>query len=344
MRTSGPGARTLLVAALTLAALTASGPMAAATFKLATLVPDGSVWDKALKRMGSDWKSASDGRVVLRIYPGGVAGDESTVLRKMRIGQLDAATLSVIGLSEIDPAFDALSVPLFYDSYEELFFVMERLEPILRQRLEAKGYHLLHWGHAGWVHLFSTKPLKTLDDLRKRKIFVNAGEEEMVRWWKDRGFKPVPLASTDIMTGLQTGLIDVLPTTPLAALSLRYFRLTPNMHELGIAPLIGATIVTRRAWSRLSEADRSAGLKAGKKIDEWLRGEIPDQDRTAVAEMSKRGLTVHPSPDAEAWEQAAWEFAQSMRGDMVPADVYDLAITERQAFRDQQSAETASEE
>lgn len=328
----------VVAAALSVVGFMAVPSQAATVLKLATLVPDGSVWDKALKRMGSEWKKATDGRVGLRIYPGGVAGDEPTVLRKMRIGQLDAATLTISGLADIDPAFDVLAIPLFYESYDELFYVMERLEPVLRERLEGKGFHLLHWGHAGWVHFFSTQPVRTIDDLRQLKIFVSAGDDKMVQWWKDRGYKPVPLATTDIMTGLQTGMIDVLPTTPLAALSLQWFRQTSNMHELGIAPLVGATILTKRAWNRLSEADRGAGLAAAKEIDAQLREEIPGQDHTAVEEMSKRGLKVHPSPDVEAWKEAARVFGRSMRGAMVPEEVYDRAVAEREAFRRERPA------
>ncbi|MGB5999995.1 MAG: TRAP transporter substrate-binding protein DctP, partial [Thermoanaerobaculia bacterium] len=132
--------------------LATRGVEAATVIKLATLVPDGSVWDKALKEMGADWKESSDGRVTLRIYPGGVAGDEPDVVRKMRIGQIQAASLTVTGLSEIDPAFKVFTIPLFYDSYEELLFVLEAMEPYLAAKLEARGFVFVHWGHAGWVH------------------------------------------------------------------------------------------------------------------------------------------------------------------------------------------------
>ncbi|MGB5881593.1 MAG: TRAP transporter substrate-binding protein DctP, partial [Thermoanaerobaculia bacterium] len=201
--------------------LATRGVEAATVIKLATLVPDGSVWDKALKEMGADWKESSDGRVTLRIYPGGVAGDEPDVVRKMRIGQIQAASLTVTGLSEIDPAFKVFTIPLFYDSYEELLFVLEAMEPYLAAKLEARGFVFVHWGHAGWVHLFSKDPIRQIDDLKQQKLFVWAGQDDMVQWWMRSGFKPVALAATDIMTGLQTGMIEVLPTTPLAALNLQ---------------------------------------------------------------------------------------------------------------------------
>ncbi len=329
-----------LAAGLALLALSAAAAPAAAetVIKLATLVPDGSVWDKALRRMGAEWSRATSGRVALRVYPGGVAGDEPDVIRKMRIGQIHAGTITISGLSEIDPAFRVLGIPLFYDSYEELFEVLERLEPTFAEKLRGKGFELVHWGHAGWVRLFSAKPIGTIDELKALKIFVWAGEDETVQWWVRNGYKPVALAATDIMTGLQTGMIEVLPTTPLAALSLQWFRQTPYMSELGLAPLVGATIVTRRAWEKISEEDRAAIRAAARKLEADLEREIPSQDETAIREMRSRGLEVVPTADAAAWRSEAAVFARTMRETMVPPEVYDEALAAREASRRRNAA------
>jgi len=317
------------------AALASPAWAAGSAIKLATLVPEGSIWDKALREMGAEWKEVSEGRVTLRIYPGGVAGSEHDVLRKMRIGQLQAGTLTTVGLEQIDAGFKMLGVPLFFDSYEEFFFVMEGLAPELERRLEAQGYVLLHWGHAGWVHMFSRSPVRSIEDLRQLRIFVTAGSEEMVKWWTSNGFKPVALSPTDIMTGLQTGMIDVLPTTPLAGLSLQWFRQTPFMHELGLAPLTGATIVSKRAWERIDAADRERLLAVAQAVEQRLVEEIPRQDKQAVAEMKERGLTVTTSDDLPEWKKAAQDFGASMRGSMVPEEVYDRAVELRLEFRSQ---------
>jgi TRAP-type C4-dicarboxylate transport system substrate-binding protein len=303
------------------------------TLKLATLIPEGSVWDKALREMGANWKRASEGRVTLRIYPGGVAGSELDVLRKIRIGQLQAATVTTVGLEQLDASFKVLTVPLFFDSYEEFFFVLDGLAPELERRLEAKGFVLLHWGHAGWVHFFSRSAVHTIDDLRQLKIFVTAGSEEMVSWWTTNGFKPVSLSPTDIMTALQTGMIDVLPTTPLAGLSLQWFRQTPYMHELGLTPLTGATIVAKRAWDRIEPVDREKLLAAAQAVEQRLVEEIPRQDKQAVEEMKARGLEVTTSSDLPAWEKAALDFGASMRGGLVPEEIFDRALELRDQYR-----------
>jgi TRAP-type C4-dicarboxylate transport system substrate-binding protein len=315
------------------------------TVKLASLAPDGSVWDLAIEEMGAEWTEATDGRVRLRVYPGGVAGDESDVVRKMRIGQLQAAALTVGGLIDIDDAFRVFSIPMFFDSYDELYYVMERMTPELSQRLDAKGYVLLNWAHAGWVHLFSTTPVTSLEQLKSTKLFVGAGDDRAVQWWKNSGYRPVPLATTDILTGLQTGMIEALPSPPLAALLLQWYKQAPHMLDLGLAPLVGATIIQKRVWQRIDEADRQSLLAAAAELGETLEREVPGQDKESVAEMEKRGLeVVHVTEGVQmdAFRAAAEEFAERVRGDRLPPEILQLAQEARAAYRERAGAEPAA--
>ena len=327
-----------LVAALAMAGAPMGATPARAqsmVVKLATLVPDGSVWDKILRGMGDQWNKQTEGRVTLRIYPGGVAGDEPDIVRKMRIGQIQAAALTGTGLSAIDHSFSVFGIPNFFASYDELFAVLNAMEPTFRARLEAKGFILLNWGHGGWVYFFSKQPLHSVEDLKKAKMFAWAGDDEQVELWKKNGFRPVPLAVTDVLTGLQSGLIEAYPTTPLAALSLQWFRTTPYMIQMGLGPLVGALVITKQAWNRISEADRARLREACKRAEQRLDVEVPKQDSTSVIEMTKRGLTVVSlTPEnARAWKVAADQFAAAVRGDMVPTDIVDLAERERAAYR-----------
>lgn len=320
----------------------AAAPAAAVTVKLASLAPDGSVWDLAIEEMGAEWAEATDGRVRLRVYPGGVAGDEPDVVRKMRIGQLQAAALTVGGLTEIDDAFRVFAIPMFFDSYEELYFVIDRMTPELSRRLEEKGYVLLNWAHAGWIHLFSTQPVTSLEQLKTTKLFVGAGDDRAVQWWKNSGYRPVPLATTDILTGLQTGMIEALPSPPLAALLLQWYKQAPNMLDLGLAPLVGATIVQKRVWQTIDEADRQRLLAAAAELGKKLEREVPGQDEESVAEMEKRGLKVVHVDDAarlEEFRAAAADFAERVRGDRLPAEILEQAQQARAAYRERQSAD-----
>lgn len=308
--------------------------------KLATLVPERSVWGNVLREMGADWKTATGGRVGMTIYPGGVAGDDPDVVRKMRIGQLHAGTLTLTGLTEIDDSFQVFGIPMFFRTYDEYFHVVEALQPELEKRLASKGFIFVHWGHGGWVHLFSTEPVRTIDDLRRLKLFVWAGSDRMVSWWKDNGFRPVPLALPDVVTGLQTGMIEAVPSTPLAALSLQWYRSTPNMLGLGFAPFLGATVMTQRAWNKLSTSDQQAILDVSRRAAARFRDEIPTQDANAVVEMEKRGLTVIRVEDPvleNRWRQEAEKFALNMRDTFVPPEIYDMAVRALSEFRSRQS-------
>ena len=327
--------RTLSTLPLLLMLVLPSAHAHAQVVKLATLVPEGSVWDKALREMGSEWSATTQNRVTLRVYPGGVAGDEPDVVRKMRIGQLQAAAITTAGLASIDPSFNVFNVPMFFTSYPELYATLAKLEPVLRARLEAKGFILLSWGHGGWVYFFTKQPIQTVDGLRKTKMFIWAGDDQMFNVWKAKGFNPVPLAATDIMTGLQTGMIDSYPTTPLLGLTLQWYRQTPNMVGMGMAPLVGGLVMTKAAWLKLPEADRIKVQAACDRMERRLEVEVPKQDTTAVTEMQKRGLKLNvvAGANAAAFSAVAEEFATAMAGIRIPPEVLALARKERDAFR-----------
>jgi len=314
-------------------------PAAGRPIKLATLVPEGSVWVKELKALAGDAKTQTAGRVEIRIYPGGIAGDDPDVVRKLRIGQLQAATLSVTGLQDIDSGFGVFAIPRFFSSYAELFNVIEQMTPYYAARLDKEGFVLLGWGSAGWVNLFSKEPVHAPADLKRMKLFVWAGNDKMTQWWKSNGYHPVPLAATDVMTGLTTGMIEVLPTTPLYALSLQWYKPAPHMLDLPVAPLIGATVISKKAWAELSPADQAVVRELAKRMQRRLGESVPPQDQKAIDEMARRGLKVTKPRNAEevkAWEEAARGFVASMRQSVVPGDALDEATKVRDRFRAQQ--------
>jgi TRAP-type C4-dicarboxylate transport system substrate-binding protein len=321
--------RTTIAAALLLAAANgAPRPAGAAeVLKIATLAPQGSLWDTTLREMGARWTRETAGRVELRIYPGGVAGDESDVVRKMRIGQFQGGALSVVGLTELDPAFRVFQIPMFFESWDEVGRVLDRIRPQLESRLRQQGYELLLWGNGGWVHLFSREPIRSVDDLKKQKLFVWAGDDAQVQRWSRNGFHPVALSATEVTMGFQTGMIDVVPTTPIAALTMQWFRQTKYMQGLGLAPLIGGVVVRSSAWKQISEADRGLLLAAAADAEKKLDREVPRQDEEAVEQMKARGLEVIEvsAADRATWRQAAEEFAVEARESQVPPDILQAA-------------------
>jgi TRAP-type C4-dicarboxylate transport system substrate-binding protein len=313
-----------------------AAPAAGQKIKMATLSPDGSPWDNILEKMGAAWDQGTAGRVTLTILPGGVAGDEPDIIRKMRIGQYQGGALSVAGLSDIHKDFTVFQIPLFYDSYPELMHVLRELTPVLDQRLEEEGYKRLAWGYVGWVYFFTTKEAHTVADMQKLKIFTWAGDETLVQWWRRNGFKPIALAATDIMTGLQTGLIEAISVPPLYAMQMQYFKQANYMADLGLAPLIGAVLLDQRTWKRMSAEDQKAVMAAGREAETRVLTEIPKLDETAIKLMQNAGMTltaIRDSPNSREWIQAAERFATDMRGDIVPAPIFDQALAARTGYR-----------
>ena len=305
------------------------------TIRLGTILPTNSVWDKALKRMGSEWRQATAGRVSLRVISGGVQGDESTIIRRLRLNNPQAAALTQPGLTQVSDVFNVFGIPFFFESDEEALHVLQELTPMFESALGEAGLVLLNWGHGGWAHIFTADQVANLDDLRNTKIFTSAGDDQTTQWYKENGFRPVPLAITDVLMGLNTGLITAYPSPPYAALLLQWYRQTPYMLDIPLGLVIGATVMTERAWRRISVADQTAILGVAKTMQGQLWADVPSQEREAVAEMRKRGLTIATIDLAaqKEFRATADALTASMRGRMVPDEAYDLALRARNSFR-----------
>jgi TRAP-type C4-dicarboxylate transport system substrate-binding protein len=330
--------RVLSLAAVPVLLLAAPGEI-----KLATLAPANTSWHKALLDMGNTWNKETSGRVTLTVYPGGIQGDESTTIKKMRPGidTLQASFLTAVGLAELDESFNVFAMPFFFESDEEEMAVEKKLTPVLDQKLQAKGFHLLSWGSGGWIQVFSKKPLKSLADVKAAKLFTSKGADKWVQWYVANGFHPVPLLPADIPAQLKlsTGLIDTAPNPPYLALSLQIFRDAKYMLDLHIAPLTGALIISNTAWNRISAEDKPKVSAAAIALEKRVRAEAPAQDAESVKQMTARGLQVI-TLDAKAaaeFRSAANQLVATMRGSMVPADIYDMAVQERDALRKSKS-------
>ncbi len=304
-----------------------------ANLRLGTILPANSVWDRALKQMASDWQDATDGRVRLQVR--GTTGDEATIIRRMRLNNPQVAALTLPGLTEVDDSFNVLGIPFFFASDAEAVHVLEALTPLYREKLAEQGLVLLGWGHGGWAHIFSAHPIRGIPDLQKAKLYTSAGDDGMVQWYKENGFQPVPLELTDVLMGLNTGLIDAYPSPPYGALVFQWYRQTSHMLDIPLSPIFGATVMTERAWARIDEADRDVLLAAAAETQAFLFEEVPRQDEEAVAEMQKRGLTVSgvSEPEVALLRAVVDTLTATWRGDRVPADIYDAALAARNAFR-----------
>lgn len=342
----GMRGRRMRVAAVILAAglfiMTAGAAFAAAsgertiTIKLATLALRGTAPHQALEQLAQEWKSISGGRVQLIVYPDYHQG-ESAMVDKMGVRGLDAAVMTYVGLSKIDKGITCLaSLPVGFRSFEEVDYVQEKLRPEVDARLLKKGYIPLFLGDLGWVHFFSKQPILLPDDLRKQKLFAWAGDAEQIDILKSAGFDPVALETADILTGLSSGLIDAVPTTPSYANGAQFYTATKHMLQLNWGPLVGGAVIRRDTWERIPAELRPALLRSAASVGGRIKMASREENASAVrALQQKHGLQVHRvTPDAEqAWRTAAEAVYPKIRGRVIPADLYDTLLRLLREYR-----------
>jgi TRAP-type C4-dicarboxylate transport system substrate-binding protein len=329
-------ARYLLIA--TILALVVSSLLAGASkpviVKMASLAPDGSPWHEVLQEIAQDWRELSGGKVRLKIYAGGVVGDESDMVRKLRIGQIQAAALTAEGLSYIDRGVYALSIPLLASSYQELDWIRDRMEPELKARFADQGFKVLAWADVGWVYWFTRHPVRTPDDLRSQRIFTWAGDAQSPKLWKAAGFQAVSLSAMDVLPGLETGLIDAVDASPMTVASFQWFGTAKHMTNLPWAVLTGALIITQDVWMQIPAELRPLLEDAVTKRTLRIKNEIRYLDDEAVEVMKKHGLEVIDITPAEKalWEDLISRFESTLRGTLVDSLMFDRALELKRAL------------
>jgi TRAP-type C4-dicarboxylate transport system substrate-binding protein len=280
------------------AAAAASAP--ALTIKLGSLAPGGSPWEVGLRRIAADWERISGGTLTLKIYSGGIAGDEPDMVRKMRIGTLNAAAITVSGLQGIFKGFKTLSYPLLIRNDDELSYVLEKMKPYFTEELSKRGFRVVMWSPGGWVYLFTRRPVVWPADLRSQKLWVWSADPDEIVAYNRAGFQTVTLSATDLMTSLQGGMADALATSPLLAASNQWFGVVSNMTTLKLGPLWGATVITEKVWSQVPADMQPKLIEAAQKVADSLAPELIKADSQAIAVMKKYGLTINKvTPQAE---------------------------------------------
>ena len=242
--------------------------------------------------MRQKWLAITGGEVELRVYAGGVLGGEDEMVRKLQRRSLDAVAISGGGLPHLDESVEVLNIPLLFESYEELDYVRDRIAPELERRLETRGFKVLNWTDAGWVYFFTKSPVRTPDDLRRLRLWISSGAPEAEELFQKFGLRVVPLPVTDMLTGLQTGLIEAIDVPPLFALLDGSYRLAGHMTDLRWAPVIGAVVIGSRTWQAIPAEHREALLESIRDISGVAQTKIREAGEQSIAEMRSRGLNV----------------------------------------------------
>ncbi len=239
--------------ALPLLAVTAD----AKTLKIATLVPDGSSWLVEMRKAGEEIAGKTQGRVKLKFYPGGVMGNEKTVLRKMRAGQLHGGAFTSGALARIHPDAELYSLPLLFRSYGEVAYVRQKMDQTIRDGLARKGFEVLAIGDNGFAYLMSQKPLREVGDLEGAKLWVVEGDLMSQLAFEVAGVSPIPLPIADVYTALQTRLLDTIAAPPMATIALQWHAKVAYLTDVPLMYVFGFLAVDRKVFDKLRPGDQT---------------------------------------------------------------------------------------
>lgn len=262
------------------------------TLKFATLAPQGSTWMNIINDWARQVEKESQGRLRFKLYPGGVSGDEPDVLRKIRFGQLHGAAFTGHGIGNIYSPARIFEIPYLFRDAQEIDAVRAQFMPEIEAGFRKNDYELLGWMEVGFLRFFSKHPIRTLDDLKQRRIWLWQGDPVGIAFFNASGIPPVPLPLMDVYTSLSTGLIDTTIAPPLGAIAFQWFTKTPYMSEVPLSNGIGGLLVSRAFFDKLP-ADLQALLhRTGKQISARLIAETRRDNEKSLLVLRKNGVKM----------------------------------------------------
>jgi len=273
------------------------------TIKFATLAPDGSTWMNVMKEYDAAIRNESGGKLGFKIYPGGVQGDEKDVLRKIKLGQLHSAGITGNGMTSIAPKARILDSPFLFKSYDEIDYIYRTFDKELKQAFEENGFVNLGWAEVGFVYIFTNVPVKQAADLKGIKMWMWEGDPVAEATFKTLDINPIPLSITDVLTSLQTKLIDGVYTSPLAAIALQWFTRVKYMMNAPLTNAAGAVVISKKKFDELPADLQEILLRNGKIYMEKLTKLSREENVKAIETLKKNSITIVEPASAKTVQQ-----------------------------------------
>ncbi len=262
------------------------------TIKFASLAPEGSTWLNVMREYDAAIRKESNGRLGFKIYAGGVQGEDTDVLRKIRLGQLHSAGLTGFGIGLIAPKLRILDAPFLFENYREVDHVYAQLDQEFRKALDDNNYVLLGWAEVGFVHILTNTPVRSPADMNGVKMWMWEGDPIAEATFKSFGVTPIPLSLVDVLTSLQTGLINGVYTSPLAALVLQWHTRVKYMLDVPLADASGAVVVSKKMYSSLPADLKEILLRNGRTFLSKLTAKSREENAKAIDVMKKSGIEI----------------------------------------------------
>lgn len=312
-----------LVAITAVSLLLTGMPVAATTLKIATISPDGLSWMQKLRNGAKQVDTLTDGRVKFKIYPGGVQGDDDTVLRKMRIGQLQGGAVAAGSLTRFYPDLQIYNLPLQFRDYEEVDYIRTEMDSMIADGLESNGIVTFSLTETGFAYLMSKEPVRTLDQLRALKPWMPDNDPIAAELVKSFGVSPIPLNITDVLAGLQTGLINAVVAPPSVVLALQWHNHVKYRTDLPLVYIYSMLAMDEKAFSKLSEEDRQIVHAVMDRIFREVGEDNRRDEEKALAALDQIGIETVEVDDKADWQAAADESVEQLitSGEISPESV-----------------------
>lgn len=288
------------------------------SIRMASLAPAGTSWDKLFRAWGGSLKQQTGGAVQFQFFPGGVAGDERDVIRKMKLGQMDAASLTSVGLSQIVRSISVLQMGGICENYKQLLHVREVMGPEFDAMFQKEGYRTLGWGDAGFGRIFSKKPILKPEDYKSVRPWMPREDSSMPELMKIVGANGIPLGIPEVFPALQTGMVDTVISSALAAVALQWFRYVTHVSKDANIPIIGATLIRDDVFKALAPDHQKVLVETGKKAHSALMAQVASEDAKAYKTLLGRGLIefdILGKPEQrDAWMKVNAELIKRLTG------------------------------
>ncbi|MFZ0391846.1 MAG: TRAP transporter substrate-binding protein DctP [Calditrichia bacterium] len=303
--------------------------------KFATLAPEGSTWLTVMDEYNKEIQQATNGEVKFKIYPGGVQGDEKDVLRKIRLGQLHSAGFTGVGLGEILPEARILDSPLLFFNHEEVDYINRELYDEFSRRFEEQGYVLIGWTEVGFVYVYGKKPVTSVEDLKGTKMWMWEGDPIAEATFNALNVSPIPLSIADVLTSLQTNLVEAVYTSPLAAVTLQWYSRVNYMMDVPLADAAGAVLISKKMFDKLPPEYQTLLRDKGREAMQRLVKLSRKDNQEAIELMKKNGIKVVEVPAANlaAFKKAGEEARNELAGKLYSKELLNRVESELQEFR-----------
>jgi TRAP-type C4-dicarboxylate transport system substrate-binding protein len=303
--------------------------------RLATLAPSGSPWMEVLDKASAEIKDKTAGRVTFKYFEGGQQGDERDFVRKIKLGQLDGAAVTAVGLSMIDESIRVLELPMMFQSAEELDYVADKLWPYFQKKFEHKGFRLNDRGEVGWIYFLSKAKVEKIADLRGQKLWLWGDDQLVGAVFKKLGLNGVPLGVPEVDGNLTSGKIDACYGSPLAAVALQWYSKVKYITSMPMSFAIGATLVSNEAYKKLTPEDAKLIEDISRANAKKLRKVIRKANDDAKSTMKRKGVDLVPTPTAmvDEFTKQSTELWNELAGKIYSKEELKMVLDARDEYR-----------